>query len=517
MKNLDKSKWGLVLLLAGCLSHHSKAQLSLIGQVRTRTEVRDGLGNLAPLSAAPAAFTSQRTRLIFGYKWDRVTFGMTVQDVRVWGQDAATISNADGGKLSTHEAWADITLANSADTTINFKAIQNLSLKIGRQELVYDDVRLLGNLDWLQQARRFDAALLKAQHLGWALDIGGGFNQNTDAFGVVGSNYVAGNAPASALSNKNVTLNIPVGFLPTAGKGGAPVLASPLSTNGQNQNFKAFQMAYLTRKFGQTKAAALFFKDDFSKYRIDSIGTAAQGYVFGRRYDQTGLNSRKTYGLMLTGTVGNASSKLGKIQWQAFGYGQSGKDRDGLTIKGAYYYGANFMVQRGNFSFGPGYEVVSGNDGFTQTAGQTSKFDPLYGTPHKHWGYMDYFYVGTGSPAGGLANGFFKFKQASKRLVTTFDVHYFGLAAAMPNKMSDATAGSKIDSKLGIEYDFVTNYSLNKFTNVELGYSVMSGTNSLEYAKTGTMDKTKKTGQWAYLMINIRPDFFYAKPVAIKQ
>jgi hypothetical protein len=276
-------------------------------------------------------------------------------------------------------------------------------------------------------------------------------------------------------------------------------------------------MAYLTRKFGQTKAAALFFKDDFSKYRIDSIGTAAQGYVFGRRYDQTGLNSRKTYGLMLTGTVGNASSKLGKIQWQAFGYGQSGKDRDGLTIKGAYYYGANFMVQRGNFSFGPGYEVVSGNDGFTQTAGQTSKFDPLYGTPHKHWGYMDYFYVGTGSPAGGLANGFFKFKQASKRLVTTFDVHYFGLAAAMPNKMSDATAGSKIDSKLGIEYDFVTNYSLNKFTNVELGYSVMSGTNSLEYAKTGTMDKTKKTGQWAYLMINIRPDFFYAKPVAIKQ
>jgi hypothetical protein len=25
-----------------------------------------------------------------------------------------------------------------------------------------------------------------------------------------------------------------------------------------------------------------------------------------------------------------------------------------------------------------------------------------------------------------------------------------------------------------------------------------------------------KTGTWLYLMINIRPDFFYAKPVAIK-
>jgi Alginate export len=517
MRKFDKSKWGLAVLLALSLCGPSKAQISLTGQVRTRTEVRDGLGNLAPLNAKPAAFTSQRTRLIFGYKWDRITFGATVQDVRVWGQDAATINNADGQKLSLHEGWAEIVLANSADTTIGFKALQNLSLKIGRQELVYDDVRLLGNLDWLQQARRFDAAVLKAQHLGWALDIGAGFNQNSDAFGIVGTNYVGGNAPATALSNRNVTLNVPAGFLPTVGKGGAPVLATPLSTNGQNQNFKSFQMLYLTRKFGQTKFSALFFKDDFSKYRIDSIGSAAQGYVFGRRYDQTGVNSRRTYGAMLVGTLGNASSKLGKIQWQAFAYGQSGKDRDGLTIKGAYHYGANFMVQRGNFSFGPGYEVLSGNDGFKQVAGQSSKFDPLYGTPHKHWGYMDFFYVGTGSPAGGLANGFLKFKQAGKRLVTTFDIHYFGLAAATPNKLADATAGSKIDSKLGFEYDLVTTYALNKFTTVELGYSVMAGTNSLEYSKTGTMDKTKKTAQWGYLMINIRPDFFYAKPVAIKQ
>ena len=72
---------------------------------------------------------------------------MSVQDVRVWGQDASSISNADGGKFGVHEAWAEIVLANSADTTVKFKPIQNLSLKIGRQELAYDDVRLLGNLD----------------------------------------------------------------------------------------------------------------------------------------------------------------------------------------------------------------------------------------------------------------------------------------------------------------------------------------------------------------------------------
>jgi hypothetical protein len=130
---------------------------------------------------------------------------------------------------------------------------------------------------------------------------------------------------------------------------------------------------------------------------------------------------------------------------------------------------------------------------------------------------MDYFYVGTGSPVGGLQNAFFKVKHAGKRLTSTFDIHYFALAADTPNKTKDAPAGAKISPMLGMEYDLVLNYALNKFTAVELGYSVMKGNNSLEYVKQNSMDKTRKTGQWCYLMLNIRPDFFYAKPVAIKQ
>ncbi|GAB4045733.1 alginate export family protein [Spirosoma litoris] len=484
------------------------AQFSLVGQLRTRTELRNGVGNLAPKDAPAAFFTSQRTRLTFGYKWERVQFQTSVQDIRVWGQDAATINNADGNRLMVHEAWADITLANSADTTIKFRPIQNLSLKIGRQEMVYDDSRLIGNLDWLQQGRRFDAAILKGQHKGWALDLGVGFNQNTDAFGVVGDYYTAGNAPTSALSTQNITLAIPAGFLPTSGKGGAPVLLTPLSTNGQNQQFKSFQMIYLTRKFNATKFSALFFKDDFQKYRIDSLGSASQGYVYGRRYDVAGVNSRITYGAMLVGQLGK-----GKVQWQAFAYGQGGKDRDGLAIKNAYHYGANVMLQKGLLSFGPGYEVLSGNNATTIQSGETSRFDPLYGTPHKFRGSMDYFYAGTGSPAGGVQDAFLKFKYIGKRLTTGLDIHYLALAAPTYNKMADVPAGTLLSAKLGIEYDFIANYALNKFTNVEFGYSIMSGTNSLEYAKQGTMDQRSKTGTWAYLMINIRPDFLAAKPI----
>ncbi|GAB3252182.1 hypothetical protein GCM10027347_11080 [Larkinella harenae] len=490
------------------ISTQLQAQFSLIGQLRTRTELRDGYGNLSPRDSRAAAFTSQRTRLTFGYQWNRITFGVAVQDVRVWGQDASTISVADGNRLMMHEAWADLVLINRADSTLKFAPLDRLSLKIGRQELVYDDVRLLGNLDWLQQGRRFDAALLKAQHHGWALDLGLGFNQNSDAAGLTGTGYTPANAPTSALSTKNVTLPIPGGFLPTSGKGGAPVVANAVSTNGQNQQFKAFQLLYLTRKFNRTKFSALVFKDDFSKYRTDSIGNVSTGYVYGRRYDRPGVHSRITYGAMLTGQLGHASGTFLPVQWQAFGYWQNGRDRDGLRIRKAHHYGINAVFQKGLFSVSPGYEVLSGNHANTLKGGETNRFDPLYGTPHKHWGYMDYFYVGTGSPAGGLQDAFLKFKYAGKRLTTGLDVHYFALAATTYNQLPDAPAGATLAPTLGVEYDFTATYTLNKFTTLEGGYALMNGTNTLEYSKQGTMDQKNKLGTWAYLMINIRPDFF---------
>ena len=82
--------------------------------------------------------------------------------------------------------------------------------------------------------------------------------------------------------------------------------------------------------------------------------------------------------------------------------------------------------------------------------------------------------------------------------------------------------GSVISKNLGNEFDFTLNYALNKFTQVELGYGLMKATGSMPFAKgqatTDAVANTyNKTGNWFYLMINIRPDFFYAKPVAIKQ
>lgn len=510
---------------------NTNGQFSLTGQLRTRTEVRNGLGNLVPVGSKAATFTSQRTRLNFGYKWDKVTFGVSVQDVRVWGQDASSISPADGNRLMLHEGWAEVMLANKADTTFKFKLVDQLSIKIGRQELVYDDVRLIGNLDWLQQGRRHDMALLKMVHKGWQVDVGYAFNQNSDAFGVTGTSYVPGNVPPYIKNSAGTLVPTPAGILPlTAGgsiannssKTGNPAFSNPASTNGATQDYKSFTSVYISRKFNQTKFSALFFNDNFGKYKIDSV-TANGGYVYGRRFasagssdafDYSGSSSRYTYGLMINHTIGNASG-FGKIALQGAYYAQSGKDRDGVKLD-AYHYTISGIYQKGKISFGPGYDVLSGNDA-VNPSGKNNRFDPLYGTPHRHWGYMDYFYVGTGSPAGGLQNFYMKAKFTGNALSAGVDYHYFALHKDM--KKADGTVISK---GLGSEVDFLLNYNLNKFTNIELGYSMMKATSSMPFAKAqattdAVADTYRRTGQWFYAMINIRPDFFYSKPVAIRQ
>ena len=231
------------------------------------------------------------------------------------------------------------------------------------------------------------------------------------------------------------------------------------------------------------KFSGLFFNDHFGKYKLDSVGSSNEGYVYGRRFvsagatdpfDYSGTNSRFTYGLMINHTIGNASG-FGKIAIQAAYYAQSGKNRDGIKMIDAYHYTISATYQKGKFSVTPGYDVLSGNDAGTP---EDEKFDPLYGTPHRHWGYMDYFYVGTGSPAGGLKNPYFKFKYTGNTLTAGLDFHLFSIAEDM--KKAD---GTFIDKNLGNELDFTLNYNMNKFTNIELGYSYMNATSSMPFAK----------------------------------
>jgi hypothetical protein len=253
----------------------------LTGQLRTRSELRDGQGTLTGKGAVPAFFTSQRTRLNFGYTGQRFKLFTAVQDVRIWGQDASSINrntlDANDG-LMIHEAWGEIMLLDTS------ASIENLSLKIGRQELVYDDVRLLGNLDWLQQARRHDMALLKLEDHGWMAHLGVAFNQNRE------------------LKAGNVYNGTPAGY--TAG------------TNGIGTLYKSMQFLYLGRKFQTGNASFLFLKDDFNKYHLEETS---------KIYDR-GVWSRLTTGAYISTNV------FKKLSLAASAYYQAGKDKDGNKL-----------------------------------------------------------------------------------------------------------------------------------------------------------------------------------------
>lgn len=438
----------------------SQAQFSVSGQVRTRTELRNGQGTVQVKDTVPALFTSQRTRVNFGYAGYRYKLFTALQDVRVWGQDASSINRIttdafDG--LMIHEAWGELSLVDTG------KVVKNFSLKIGRQELVYDDVRLLGNLDWLQQARRHDAALLKFDHKGWTAHAGVAYNQNAER------------------KSNTIYNGTPTGY-------GA-------STNGMSALYKSMQFIYVAKKLHFGNASFLAFKDDFSKFRFAAADVNKVTPIYER-----GVWSRYTIGGNMFGT---AFRKLG---FALTAFYQGGNYREGTSLN-EYLFSASTSYSLGRkLSAGPGVDITSGNNG-SDPANRFKRFDPLYGTPHKFWGYMDYFYVADGFGTNGLVNYYLKGKYKAKdNLVLSLDVHRF----VLPNAVQD-TDGTLMEKALGTEADLVVSYALTKAINLEGGYSVMFSTPTMASAKVKNIKNPAETSTWGYLMISIKPAEFLVK------
>ncbi len=202
---------------------------------------------------------------------------------------------------------------------------------------MYDDSRLLGNLDWLQQARHHDAIVLKFLNKGWQADLGAAFNQNTDAFNYNGTYYTPANVLPYVKDSKGNLAITPANFIPyinSAGissKTGAPSLQVMPSTNGLYQDYKALQYLYAAKTFGKTKITGLILSDQFGKYINDSVRNIAgtdTGYIYGKRFNQKGVNTRVTAGVLLNSFLDRKKT----FALTAGYYYQAGKDRDGLKL-----------------------------------------------------------------------------------------------------------------------------------------------------------------------------------------
>ena len=137
---------------------------------------------------------------------------------------------------------------------------------------------------------------------------------------------------------------------------------------------------------------------------------------------------------------------------------------------------------------------------------KNNAFDPLYGTHHKYYGFMDYFYA---QPWGqwGLINPHltadFKLHKRSSLQAT---YHYFA-TAQKPVPSNDYDPGY-LSRGLGSEVDLQFTYSIFKDVTLQAGYSVMFGTNTMDALKGGDH---KAWQDWGWIQININPRIFTGK------
>lgn len=166
-----KHLFNVVLLLVTIQSY---AQFTVSGELRPRAEYRNGYKTLTADGSDAALFVSQRTRLSTQYVLEDYTFFISFQDVRVWG-DVPQLNTADKNGLSLHEAWGKV------------KFSPNFAVKLGRQEINYDDQRIFGNVGWTQQGRSHDIAIFKLENENYKFDLGVAYNQ--DAENLFGNTY----------------------------------------------------------------------------------------------------------------------------------------------------------------------------------------------------------------------------------------------------------------------------------------------------------------------------------------
>ena len=143
-------------------------QFDLSAELRPRFENKQGYQLLLNTNQEGSNFVSQRTRLNFGFKNEKLKLKIVMQNVRVWG-DVGTLSSDDKAS-ALHETWAAYIPNNK------------ISFKFGRQEIVYDDHRIFGNVGWAQQARSHDAFLFKyTPNADNKLDIGFALNADSQS------------------------------------------------------------------------------------------------------------------------------------------------------------------------------------------------------------------------------------------------------------------------------------------------------------------------------------------------
>lgn len=398
----------IAIPLFALLCAHSHAQFQFTGQFRPRIEVRDGYKTIISNNSIPSIHVDQRTRLKLNYFHKSTSFQISIQDVRVWGS-TSQLNTTDNG-ISVHEAWC----------SINLKKHQ--LIKIGRQEIVYDDARIFGNVDWTQQGRKHDALLYKLDR---KIDLDFGIAYNSTSASLTNTGYQTPNnykmlSYIRANLKKELKTDLSLYFIG---------IGNESESNYRTLNFEFTSGSYLKQALSE------------------NIAIIAEGFY---QFGETPQKEIK-------------SAFLGSL-----------KLNHKLTRKVHYSLGV---------------DVLSGS-----SSGNSSKaFDPLFGTHHKFYGLMDYFYVGNGHGNVGLNDLYMSLNFALAKHSISLMGHYFSSQARLPNK----------EHYLGYESDLVFKFKVNDYCSAKAGYSLMIADENMRLIKSGD----QLINHWGWLILDVNVDF----------
>ncbi|NPD44958.1 MULTISPECIES: hypothetical protein [unclassified Lentimicrobium] len=421
------------------------------GEIRPRAELRNGYKTLPPTDAKAAFAISQRTRFNAFYGSEVFKAYVSMQDIRVWG-DVSQLDNGASNRFGIHQAWGE------------YFFNEKFSLKAGRQELVYDDSRIFGNVGWAQQARAHDLGLLKYEGANFKAHLGFAYNQEKES--LFGNDYT------------NLS------------------------------NYKAMQFLWLHAKIGESGLSLLVLNNGMEK--LEKAADVEEG-------------TEDTYKVAYSQTIGaRFTPTLGPVGLAAAVYYQMGNlDNFDTKLSAMYFALAGTIKSSENSKVTLGFEYLSGTS-LKDKMGDAKKmksFTPLYGTNHKFNGHMDYFYVGNHANNVGLIDIYATFNLKVKKWSFFLTPHYFMAAAdvykAKPGELSPDFVESEYENMskgLGLEIDFGVTYAADKNMLFTAGVSEMIGTETLGHIKGySTTDAYSKNGTWAYLMVVFKPNFYTSK------
>ena len=342
-------------------------------------------------------------------------------------------------------AKSDPNLFNLYEGWGEYYISDKLAVRMGRMQLDYNNARFLGNLDWAAQGRSHDALKIHYKN-----------------------------------DSRGVSFHAGVAFNQTTDPREPARLFGTVYTGVSN--YKHMQFAWFQKKFTNSDLSLLFQNDG----RQVVVAT------------DTLVASRQTYAV-----VGNHQ----RSGWSLGGefYYQGGKNGSNNSVS-AFLLALYITLKTDLTPVTVGIDHLSGTS-ITDT--KDNSFDPLYGTNHKFYGFMDYFYVGNfhgqAATTSGLNDVFVKtsFKLSDKTSLNAHG-HFFSSPASLHNP-SDTS--QEIDKYLGTELDLVLVWKPAKNVVVNLGYSQMWAASSMEAIKVTPGDHSA-LNNWAWLMVDFAPIIF---------